>query len=75
MRRDIIIATILEKLEGKYYKSNDAYTVIQEELGNNFQIYKDVDLVDEIHQLWEETSEVPIIQPLVTINEYRILYN
>lgn len=60
MRRDIIIATVLEKLDGKYYKSNDAFTVIQEELGNNYNSF-DVDLIDEIHQLWEENSE----------NEYR----
>tara|TARA_R110000765_G_scaffold154302_1_gene257328 strand:+ start:1731 stop:1934 length:204 start_codon:yes stop_codon:yes gene_type:complete len=56
MRRDIIIATLLEKLDGLYLTSNDAFTIIQEELGNNFQIFRDVDLIDEIHQIWEENN-------------------
>jgi hypothetical protein len=67
MRRDIIIATVMEKLGGKYHTSDDALTVIQEELGNNFQIFKDVDLVDEIHQLWDSEKELA--------NKYKILYN
>ena len=62
MRRDIIIATLLEKLDGLYLTSNDAFTIIRQGLvvrklfANNFQIFRDVDLIDEIHQIWEENN-------------------
>lgn len=58
MKRDTIIAIVLEKLDSLAYmslSSDDAFTIIQEELGNNYNIFN-VDIIDEIHQAWYENN-------------------
>lgn len=58
MNREILTAIVLEKLDGLKYmslSSDDAFTIIQEELGNNYNIFN-VDIIDEIHQAWYEDN-------------------
>jgi len=67
MRRDTIIAIVLEKLDSLAYmslSSDDAFTIIQEELGNNYNIFN-VDIIDEIHQSWEEHTGIPAVDRVI----------